>query len=100
MIHMWMPRPGPSAARRYAWAPPPWTADTQPRPEMTRSMPYDWPYNDKNMFTAATNPVPCARRALPRPPLTRPRPASPPPRMCIRVAAYAAGSVPPDPCSQ
>lgn len=79
MIHMWMPRPGPGAARRYAWAPPPWTADTQPRPEMTRSMPYDWPYNDKNMFTAATNPVTCARRALPRPPLTLPRPASPPP---------------------
>ncbi len=100
MIHMWMPRPGPGAARRYAWAPPPWTADTQPRPEMTRSMPYDWPYNDKNMFTAATNPVTCARRALPRPPLTLPRPASPPPphvhprgSICSRICA--AGSMQP-----
>jgi len=99
MIQMWMPRPGPGAARRYAWAPPPWTADTKPRPEMTRSMPYDWPYNDKNMFTAATNPVTCARRALPRPTLTLPRPARPP-RMSIRVAACAAGSVPPDAASE
>ncbi|KAK9823048.1 hypothetical protein WJX81_003290 [Elliptochloris bilobata] len=49
--------PGGEKSDSYAWAPPPWTSSTKPRPTLTRSQPNDWPFSDKGVFDYATNPV-------------------------------------------
>ncbi len=51
------------AARRYAWAPPPWTEETKPRPTLTRCEPADWPFSDPNIITGGAEAVTCAPRA-------------------------------------